>query len=68
MKDASQNPQVAAQLMNPEQKHKLEESLHKDYAHLREEVADKQPELLSLEKARENKLKLFELNDRNVKK
>ncbi len=59
MKDASQNPQVAAQLMNPKQKHELEESLHKDYAHLREEVADKQREMLSLEKARENKLKLF---------
>ncbi|MBO7418469.1 MAG: methionine synthase [Bacteroidaceae bacterium] len=59
LKDASQNPVVAARLMNPSLKHELVDNLSKEYAHLRDEVTDKQSELLSLEKARENKLKLF---------
>ena len=59
LKDASQNPSVAARLMNPSLKHELVDHLNEEYSHLREEVADKQPELLSLEEARKNRLKLF---------
>ena len=59
MKDASQNPSVAARLMNPQLKHELEESLADEYAHLREEVDEKQQKLVTLEEAQANKLKLF---------
>lgn len=59
LKDASQNPAVAARLMNPTLKHELEDDLKKEYAHLRGEMTDNQPSLLSLEKAKDNKLKLF---------
>lgn len=59
LKDASQNPAIAARLMNPAQKQELEDDLRNEYAHLREEVGEKQPELLSLEEARERRLKLF---------
>ena len=59
LKDASQNPAVAARLMNPQLKHELEDDLKKEYAHLRVEASDSQHNILSLEEARENKLKLF---------
>ena len=59
LKDASQNPSVAARLMNPQLKHELEEKLADEYAHLREEMAENKPKLVSLEEARANKLKLF---------
>ena len=57
MKDASQNALVAARLMNDGQEvaHELEEK----YEHLREEYQQSQDELLSLEEARKQKLKLF---------
>ena len=59
MKDASQNPSVAARLMNPAQKLELENALHDEYAHLREEMEDQPSPLVSLLGARDNKLKLF---------
>nr|MCR4764555.1 dihydropteroate synthase [Bacteroidaceae bacterium] len=59
LKDASQNPTIAARLMNPKQKQELEDDLRTEYAHLREEASDKQPDLLSLEEARNKRLKLF---------
>ena len=59
LKDASQNPAVAARLMNPQLKHELEDDLKKEYAHLREEATDRHQKMLSLEEAREKKLKLF---------
>ena len=57
MKDASQNALVAARLLNDGQEvaHELEEK----YEHLREEYQQSQDELLSLEEARKQKLKLF---------
>lgn len=59
LKDASQNPAVAARLMNPQLKHELEDDLKKEYAHLREEATDSHKKILPLEEAREKKLKLF---------
>lgn len=59
LKDASQNPSVAARLMNPVLKHELEDDLKKEYAHLREEATDNQSSLLSLEEARRKKINLF---------
>ena len=59
LKDASQNPSVAARLMNPAQKLELENALHDEYAHLREEMEDQPSSLVSLQDARDNKLKLF---------
>ncbi len=45
--------------MNPTLKQELEKDLKKEYEHLREEVREKQPELLSLEEARKKKMQLF---------
>ena len=59
LKDASQNPSVAARLMNPTLKHELEDDLKKEYAQLREKVVDNQASLLSLEEARKKKINLF---------
>ncbi|MBQ8008855.1 MAG: methionine synthase [Bacteroidaceae bacterium] len=59
LKDASQNPGVAARLMNPRLKQELQESLDAEYAHLREEVSDKSQRLVTLEEARQERLKLF---------
>ena len=60
LKDASQNVLVAARLMNPEQKAIYVESLKKEQAELREKNASKQVELVSMEEALKNKLKLFD--------
>ena len=59
LKDASQNPSVAARLMNPTLKHELEDDLKKEYAQLREKAVDNQASLLSLEEARKKKINLF---------
>ena len=58
LKDASQNPLVAQRLMTDSQK--LSEELNEEYAHLREHYQQEQQQLLSLDEARRNKLKLFE--------
>jgi len=59
LKDASQNPAIAARLMNPALKQELENDLKKEYAHLREGATERQLDLLSLEEARANKLNFF---------
>ena len=59
LKDASQNPSVAACLMNPTLKHELENNLKEEYAQLREKAVDNQASLLPLEEARKKKINLF---------
>ena len=58
LKDASQNPLVAQRLMN-DGEHYAEE-LDDEYASLREQYEQEQQQLLSLDEARRNKLRLFE--------
>lgn len=61
MKDASQNPIIAQQLLGSEAGgREMENRLNERYLHLREEYEQKQQETLSLEKARQNRLKLFD--------
>lgn len=59
LKDASQNVIVAAKLMNPEAKKQLDEELKKEYARLRAKSNTRQQPVMSLEEAREKRLKLF---------
>lgn len=59
LKDASQNATIAARLMNPKQKEELEEKLHEEYEHLREENRERRVKTVSLEEAQQNRLKLF---------
>ena len=58
LKDASQNALVAQRLMADEQR--VEYELDKKYEQLRAGYEQQQQQLLSLEEARKNKLKLFE--------
>jgi 5-methyltetrahydrofolate--homocysteine methyltransferase len=57
MKDASQNAIVASRLMKEPQL--LHQELADEYEHLRQQYAQEQEQLLSLDEARKNKLKLF---------
>ena len=57
LKDASQNPLMAQRLMTDAEKFSGE--LTNEYAHLREQYETDQQQLLTLEEARRNKLKLF---------
>jgi len=58
MKDASQNALMAARLLNQqEETHNL---LSDTYSRMRAEYESKQQKLLSIEEARQNKLRLFE--------
>ena len=57
MKDASQNPMVAARLMADGER--LSEELNEEYAHLRDQYQQEQQQLVSLDEARRNKPKLF---------
>ena len=57
MKDASQNAITANRLMTEESL--LERELNEKYAHLRDDYAQEQQSLVSLEEARKNKPKLF---------
>lgn len=59
LKDASQNALVAAKLLNPLQKRPYTERLNKEYETLRRDRTVRKPDLVSLEEARANKLKLF---------
>ena len=59
LKDASQNAGMAARLMNPDSRVALSNELNEEYNRLREENAVKHQETVPLEKARENRLKLF---------
>lgn len=63
LKDASQNAGVASKLMNPELKSRFIAELDNDYRELREGYNQSNPELISLEEARKNKLNLFDKNN-----
>lgn len=58
MKDASQNPIVAARLMSDEKA--IEQEMNDTYEHLRKEYDSQQQELTSLEEARKKKPNLWE--------
>ena len=58
MKDASQNPIVAARLMNDKQL--VGNELSNIYEEMRQHYNDEQKDLLSIDEARKNKLKLWE--------
>ena len=60
MKDASQNPIIASQLLNTEEEEKLEAELNEKYEQMRNAYNANQKPLASIEEARKNKLKLFE--------
>ena len=60
MKDASQNALVAARLMDRDEERKMEHELDEKYEQLRESYQQEQQQLLSLEEARKNKLKIWE--------
>lgn len=60
LKDASQNATVAARLMNPKQKEELVTRLSAEYRQLREKNQDRLVKTVSLEEAKENRLKLFD--------
>lgn len=59
MKDASQNPIVAAKLLDMDEKYRMEQELKSKYEGLRKSYNEKQSKLLPLEDARKNKLNLF---------
>lgn len=60
MKDASQNPIIASQLLNVSEEPELENKLNERYGQLRDEYIHSQEKVVSLDKARENKLNLFD--------
>ena len=60
VKDASQNPLLAARLLNPLTHDELVSETNERYARLREEYRAKQQQLASLAEARNNKLNLFD--------
>ena len=60
VKDASVNPSIAASLLNEAERPAFCEELNKSYEKLRANYKEQQQKILSLEKARENKLNLFD--------
>lgn len=60
VKDASVNPSIAASLLNEAEHTAFCEELNKSYEELRANYKEQQQKILSLEKARENKLNLFD--------
>ena len=60
VKDASVNPSIAASLLNKAERPAFCEELNKSYEKLRANYKEQQQKILSLEKARENKLNLFD--------
>ena len=59
MKDASQNPIIAAQLLNTTEGRNLDKTLSRRYQQLRDDYETKQKPLASIDEARKNKLNLF---------
>lgn len=59
VKDAAQNPIVAKRLMDKADRQRLKAELDERYRTLREEFAERQESLSSLQKARDNRLNLF---------
>ena len=60
IKDASVNPSIAAVLLNKRERDNFCKELNKTYECLRAGYKEQQQKILSLDKARENKLNLFE--------
>lgn len=60
LKDASQNAPVAAKLLNPEQKKAFVKELYDDYKALTDAHQEKKVNVVSLDEARENRLKLWD--------
>lgn len=60
LKDASQNAPVAAKLLNPLQKQKFVDELYTDYKSLCEGHKEKKVNTVSIDEARENRLKLWD--------
>lgn len=61
VKDASQNPIIAAKLLNEDTRETFERELKATYANLRENYANEQKQRLApLEEARKNRLNLFQ--------
>ena len=60
IKDASVNPSIAAVLLNKRERENFSKELNKTYECLRAGYKEQQLKILSLDKARENKLNLFE--------
>lgn len=60
IKDASVNPSIAAVLLNKKERDNFCKELNKTYECLRAGYKEQQQKILSLDKARENKLNLFE--------
>lgn len=60
VKDASVNPSIAASLLNETERPAFCEELNKSYEELRANYKEQQQKILPLEKARENKLNLFD--------
>ncbi len=61
MKDASQNPLMAARLLDEHEKLVVEKELDDRYKKLRKDYSDAQKTISSIEEARNNKLNLFAL-------
>lgn len=59
MKDASQNPIIAAQLLNTTEGRNLDQTLSRRYQQLRDDYETMQKPLASIDEARKNKLNLF---------
>ena len=60
VKDASVNPSIAAALLNDKERERFCKDLDATYEKLRDGYKEEQQKVMSLSKARENKLKLFE--------
>lgn len=60
VKDAAQNPIIAKRLMDREDRQRLKAELDERYRMLREKFAERQESLASLQKARDNRLNLFD--------
>lgn len=60
VKDASVNPSIAAALLNDKERERFCKDLDATYEKLRAGYKEEQQKVLSLSKARENKLKLFD--------
>lgn len=60
VKDASVNPSIAAVLLNAKERERFCKELYATYEQLRNGYEEEQQKVLSLNKARENKLNLFD--------
>lgn len=63
MKDAAQNVLAAARMLNEQEMPRYAEELKEKYTQLRDDYAQEQQRIVSLDEARKNKLNLFENQD-----